>query len=637
MSPSTESRELGHEPHRREPDRADSGFTLIEIIVALGIITVVMSALLPQLVVGIKSTSTSRLITQAKGVAQGQLERMRNLPYHVAKDSGDFLDVLDYYYTNRTAPAVAATCTSSGGYRPPLTSWTGYVGSTNTARCDYEPATGAMYRTVSAPQNGFTVVVTTQFLSGATPPLPVSPPSGYNTQSTGNDSPAAMQIGVTVTVLYSDRQTLRPVSTYTRIADQPTAPDQIKVSADATVVEVGSETASDGAVTLDSGILHLTGALTYASTAGATIATTSGGVASGAQGGGTSTTLAVPPVVTAGSTMSPPGDLTSGCGLVCWGSTRLDNGGVTSQNGLPNVGSWSAPMQSLVTDKVNNGLGFDNGPASSRRTDLALAAGPLLRLQDTATATPSGLTNSCGAGATGTSSYVTASGYVRSTAVKDPVAPAVVESCARARASTIALFPTTFAPQGVVQIELQAAQARCVVNGVGHVPAGSSDYLAQVRYHLPDGPDSYSGWKVISPSSPDPLDSINLATTLVGDGHYLGDYVDSWSGLTQAEVEKTTGTGSVAVNLPGVVTLISQPVRVGSTPLTVTASPSTTPSASPSPSPSAGPTATDSSSPSASPSPSMSASPSPTAIGVDLTSALSLTLGVTSCSAKDAR
>src|SRR4051812_8932797 len=105
-------------------------------MVALGIIMTVMAALLPQLVVGIRAGGTSKLITQAKGIAQGQLERMSNLPYHVARDSGDYLDVLDYYYKNRTVPTVPAACTSGGAYVAPASGWAGYVRSSESvARC----------------------------------------------------------------------------------------------------------------------------------------------------------------------------------------------------------------------------------------------------------------------------------------------------------------------------------------------------------------------------------------------------------------------------------------------------------------------------------------------------------------------
>ena len=152
------------------PDRGDDGFALIEILVSLGIFLVVMTALLPQLIVGIKSTATARMVTQAKGVTQGQLERMRNLPFHVARDAGEYLDVLDFYYRDTVAPSTAATCRSDGRYVAPATGWRGYVAGT--ARCDYEPQTGPMYRYVAPAAHGFTVVVNTSSCPG-----PRRPPS----------------------------------------------------------------------------------------------------------------------------------------------------------------------------------------------------------------------------------------------------------------------------------------------------------------------------------------------------------------------------------------------------------------------------------------------------------------------------
>ena len=111
MSPSVESR-----------CRRDDGFTLVEIVVALAIVMVVAASLLPQLVAGIQATSTARTISQAKGVVQGQLDRMRNLPYYVSPAAGDHKDVLDYYFRNAGQPevgvpaTVAPVCTVAGKY-----------------------------------------------------------------------------------------------------------------------------------------------------------------------------------------------------------------------------------------------------------------------------------------------------------------------------------------------------------------------------------------------------------------------------------------------------------------------------------------------------------------------------------------
>ena len=209
----------------RRPARSDAGFTLVEVMVALGVLVVLLTALLPQLVVGIRSTATAQTITQAKGVAQGQLERMRSMPYHVGRAAGPYLDVLDRYFTN-LAPAPAIICESGGKYLAPSTSWSGYVA--DASRCDYEPRSGPFYRYVVPhpatgpdPFAGFEVVVATQFLDGDTPPGVVTPVAPYDTQTAGRDRPASSQIGVTVTVLQPRGGTVRPVTTYTQIADLP--------------------------------------------------------------------------------------------------------------------------------------------------------------------------------------------------------------------------------------------------------------------------------------------------------------------------------------------------------------------------------------------------------------------------------
>jgi type II secretory pathway pseudopilin PulG len=78
------SRSPDRRPLSADPTPVDDGFSLVEVIVALALTMVVLVALLPQLLVGIKGAALANDVTEAKGVVQGQLERMRNLPYHVA-------------------------------------------------------------------------------------------------------------------------------------------------------------------------------------------------------------------------------------------------------------------------------------------------------------------------------------------------------------------------------------------------------------------------------------------------------------------------------------------------------------------------------------------------------------------------
>nr|MCW2728364.1 hypothetical protein [Aeromicrobium sp.] len=559
---------MSRSPDGRRPSAGrDGGFSLIEVVVSLGILMVLVTALLPQLVVGIRSTSTSRLVTQAKGVAQAELEGMRNLPFHVSYDAGGFRDVLDYYYKDLGQPGTSAVCLSGSKFAPPQLGWAGYV-SPGTARCSYEPATGAFYRTVrqipaAEGISAFTVVTSTQFLSGSTPPSAVTPPSGYTTQSAVAGQPASSQVGATVTVLYTERATLRPTTMSTQIARQPPLTTRVRAQAVANAVEVGSVTSAGVPVTLSAGLLSLSGSLTHASNVIANLAGTSSGLATGEKSSGASKTVSAPPSRAAAVELAGAGSLgLAGCDYGCWGATRVDVPSLSATEGLPLVGSPSAPAQSLLTGPANNGLSFGNSPVADYRPGLELSA-PLLRMDPDAVSAPSGVSAACAPGSSGAQAYAAASGYVRTTAKDAATDPGSVESCAVSRTSSLSLFPTAFAPRGILLIELRRAAVRCRVAGAAHTATVTHDYEAVVKYW--DG-TAYRTAGTITPSSAtDPLDEIDLATTPTGGAKMLGDYISSWSALTAGEVKTSTAAGEAVAKLPGVITLTSQPVRESAT------------------------------------------------------------------------
>lgn len=572
----------------RHGSRQDDGFSLIEIIVALGVLSIVLVALLPQLVVGIQASGTAREVSQAKGVAQGQLERMRNLPFHIAPAAGNYVDVLDYYYRDRIAPGTAPVCMTGSTYRVLTPGSTGYVDGG--ARCDYEPATGAFYRTVStvgdsSGMSGYTLVVDTQFLSGATPPLPVSPLTGYDTQMTGKDSPASSQIGTTVTVLQNRRGTIRPVTSYTQIAQRLSSTNRVRSEADVRVVDIGSITEDRVPLSLSAGLVNLTGAVSFASTAGANLAATSANLATGEQGSGASSTLSAPPNVITANNPAVPGSLsTGGCSYACWGQSSVPGLSLSADNARPTVGSTVSPAQVLLSDATNSGISFGNSLGAGYRLELALAP-PLVRLDSTVAMGASGLSG-CAVSTTGSLSHLSASGYLRTT---DQDTTSEVESCAVARATPLELLPTTFAPHGVVRVELVKASASCLVQTSAHAATASYDYGAVVEYW--NGTGYTTAATVVPGQTSDPLAAIPL-TTSVGNGLTLGDYISSWSTLTLNQVVKTQTAGVAQVKLPGIVRIVSQPVRPD---------------------------------------------PDPTVLPGDPTSAVSLTVGALGCKTEDAR
>lgn len=593
-------------PHGRDSD--DAGFSLLEIVVALGVLSVVLVAMVPQLVGSLQATGTAREVSQAKGVAQGQLERMRHLPFHIARNAGDYVDVLDYYYRNRVAPTSSPVCTSGGRFVVLTASNSGYV-APGASRCAYEPASGAFYRTVTtvpttAGLPGYTLVVSTQFLSGATPPAPVTPSSTYDTQTTGKDTPATPQIGATATVLQNRRGTIKPATAYTQIAERLPSVTRIRSEVDVRAVDVGSTTPDGVPLTLSAGLLNLTGAVSYASTAGANLAATSGALATGEQGGGAGATLSAPPDVETVATSSAAAALpVGGCGYACWGQTMASSFSMAADDGLPNVGSSVKPAQVRISDTANSGLTFGNSPTSDYRPELSLTP-PLLRVDTSQAGLATGLSG-CGVSASGSASRLSATGYLRSTA-EDSTEE--VEACGVARTTALELFPTTFAPNGVVRVELDRAASRCLVQGGAHTASATVEYQAVVRYWNGSG---YTVAATVTPGqTTDALESVPL-TTSVGGGLTLGDYISSWSSLTSSGVVTAHADGVAQVKVPGIVKIVSQPVRPA-------AAATGTPTVSPTPTP----------------------TPSPTAAAAtenDETSAVSVTVGALSCWAQDAR
>ena len=97
----------------RNPRRAcshEGGFSLIEVIAALFIFTLLTLGLVPLLTSSIRGTNTARADTVGKNVALKAMERVRGLPFHTSyATSTTKVDVLDLYYPT------AATDVVSGG------------------------------------------------------------------------------------------------------------------------------------------------------------------------------------------------------------------------------------------------------------------------------------------------------------------------------------------------------------------------------------------------------------------------------------------------------------------------------------------------------------------------------------------
>jgi hypothetical protein len=144
-----------------------------------------------------------------------------------------------------------------------------------------------------------------------------------------------------------------------------------------------------------------------------------------------------------------------------------------------------------------------------------------------------------------------------------------------ANSGTVVLLPTTFAPDGVLQVQLVSSSVTCESNGV--TPAVSGAYSANVRYlsytpaTIKNGvftPASYA-YKTITvgTSSSVKLTEALLSTVQVGvalDGVtplMLGDYIGSWSSRDSVAASGQTLKHSVQLDVAGLVSVETVPTR----------------------------------------------------------------------------
>ncbi|GAB3781022.1 type II secretion system protein [Nocardioides ungokensis] len=533
--------------------RRDDGFTLIEVMVAMGIFLVVSAAILPLVVAGFRTAATARDVSQTKGVAQAQIEKMRDLPYYVGRAAGDYKDLLDTYYRDRNAPGITPSCASPTLSSLPPTTWEGYVSNAGT-HCSWEP-TGPLYRKVvnpvSAPGLGvFAMTISTQFLSPATPPVAVDVPSTYTSQTAGQDAPPSSQVGVTIAVFYKTPKGVRYNVTYTQVEQAAPINPLITSEAKATTVRVSSALDDDNNLLEQLGVINLSGELFSGSRVVATASSASAGSSLGQQIAGASMNL-VAPVDTA-TTSAISGNVTfptSGCTYQCFGDTKVDQVSALANNGLPRAGTATAPIRAMIPASTNNdGFRFSNGFSGTRL--MLDTSKPMVSLDTSVTGAMADVSN-CVVPTTGSgnASYLTGSGFLNATATS-------VASCGTAQSNTVRLFPTTFAPKGVVQVVLDAATASCSVSGGAGV--ATAGYRATVKYW---NGSTYTTVPALNDTNTvDPLDSVNLGQS-VASGLTLGDYISSWGSAVTTDLKKVTTTKSAEVSVPAVVSIVTKPTR----------------------------------------------------------------------------
>lgn len=427
-------------------------------MVALGLLVVVMTASLPAFLAMLRSTVTTKLETQGKNLTQERLEQMRDLRYHVDRQNGPFLDVLDVYYTNAKLASPVTSVTASGS------TLTGqFVGGTAAATATMPAA--PYYKTSTGPISGntkFSQVIVAQFLAPNGSAIPSSRfQDVYDSQTVGKDQPPSLMLGVTITTSWTDAGKNKSYKAYTRITDGRPQLPIIQSQARAVAVDITSTGYDGGTLELQAGVANADGAQSSGSSVSGyvtgALATRTG--QSPVTGELTQFALPATAASTTGSTSAQDG---GSCSWYAFGSTANTNANGNVSSGLPLAPANAAatPPNVMSGAIMTNGggscglLAYDNtvnGGSPRPATDalgFEMGAKPFVRMADV-TGAPA--------------AAVKGSSYVMSNSLTST--PQKTQSgAAAAMTQQLVLFPNN--PEstgpGLVSVKLTSASVDCV-------------------------------------------------------------------------------------------------------------------------------------------------------------------------------
>ena len=512
----------------RRRSASDEGFTLAEVITALMIFGVVAAALIPMLISATRLATIAKLSTQAKQLAVERVEAMRNLPYYVAFDNGQYRDILDVYFRDLQAAGaleVNDPCTARA-----------YIAASYTYRCTINPITGFAK---------FRQVIEVTFLTSER--VVVVPRATYNARLSNMDIPVSGLLGVKVTTSWDAPGGAKSSILRTEIANVAPAERQVVSAAGATALKVASSLSSGQVVQLQAGMFNANGALSTAASAahttvGAQASYRSGNSVEGASVSASAPADESPANATAGTKQLNP----LSCFPVCFGdSSVVGNVQAKVSGGVPIVSlSTSKAEGRLLRSDLGDqgGASYSNATLVEQDSALMLDTGrPMVFFAD------------------GSAGDVTAMGSGYLSATRNPN---TVRAYAYAETRRLRILPTSFASDGLVRVRLDRASVDCSnTAGVGTVAA---DWQVTVSWY---SNGSYVQ-QVLTPSSaglPDPstieVISDNPLTIGVDEHRTLDFWIESWSAMSSgSSVVESTGTLARG-SLPAAFSVTTKPTR----------------------------------------------------------------------------
>lgn len=515
----------------------DDGFSLVEILVSIVIAGLVAAAVLPLLLSGQMAGNLAKADTQAKGLAQERLEQMRNFPFYVAFDSGDYSDVLDVYF--RDASSAVAAATVSG--RNPC-ALRGYVSATSSYRCVLAP------RTVGV--TTYQQTVETTFLSSSN--SVISPASTYKSYQSLVDAPASGLLGVVITTQWQVGAKSKSYVLRSSIArsngDAPLITSRFQGSAlriTSTIASVDPAVPATDTLQFEAGVVSGEGSKSTASTAQATAVGAVASLASGSQHRGANATLQAPADDVRGTVNATSVDLDgAGCTRICFGPTSVKDGvAATVSTDVPVVGETTSGLRlraalARTGASGDRGFSYNNATLPEVLSSLDVSELPIVSAEPTTSGNVAEAAGHVNAVSSGTTS---------------------VTSSVSAKTQEIQLFRTAAATRGIVKIVLTGASLQCtdVKSGAASV---TSDWDATVSVWDGAGYGTYS-YQIKKGSTVSLPDELQRQSIVVGPGKTLADYVSSWDSVNPASVDQssTSAKGEIAA----VLSILTTPTRGG--------------------------------------------------------------------------
>ena len=551
---------------RRLTAGEDSGFALAEIIVALFVIGLAAAASTPLLISGLDASITAQMNTQAKNFAQQRIESMRDLQFHVDRQNGPFIDLLDVYYTDRgTTPATRTRANEievgqwvSGGASAPAPS-------------------GPVYKVSVAqlPANSvFSQTIYTQFLDATGAVLPASTFTTYDSQSEGHDQPPSGMVGVTVVTTWTRAGLSHSYTSYTRITDSRGEPASLTSQGSGSFLRLSGTGSAGNSLSVDLAATVAGGALSTGSLATADVRALQATDAAGQSYLG-ATAVATSP--SGGNTQSSPvssfvANDGSSCGWVSAGVTQVADVSAATVSGLPQVPSdidANLPPTHQATAQLTGGggatcgsFGFGNQSASYDDRLMLASDIPLVRIAD----------------ASQNTIIASGSAWVNATTAVGTSTHSVTAGASASATKRVQLFPGAgFVTDGfgVVDVQLTSSSITCsssaATNGLV-TDSSTGSWSATIDYwHATDllghgqrvTLGTYTWNSATGSGSADPLASVDPSTIVVYQNGTtilrLSDYIASWTSARSIVENPNSGLHQ----LNGIVSITTQPVRSG--------------------------------------------------------------------------